>query len=252
MKTVRLSLLLVCLTLPIIISSCNDNPVVNDKVSIWELFNQSPSSTKYGFLYSTKTTYINSPSNFTTHQSHYAYFYDSLSNYRPADNVTLNGNVISQKNDTDNVVFDGIQEHIWEVIGNQFIPSYLDSILSINTFAITTPLPGIDTIFKNNGVNFQYSTIHGIDSVIVYAKLNKALSSSIDTSYWRMSDIPQGALVVSNTGSITLTPSFFESFPANSYITVEIIALRSKEKVINNRPYLTVCVVSSRADYLLK
>ena len=114
------------------------------------------------------------------------------------------------------------------------------------------PIPSVDTIYKANGISVHYSQIDGIDSIFVYVMLNKWLSSTIDTNYWTSSDVPQKMEAFPNSGSIYLSPDFLQIFPANAYITIEIIAFRKKESIIDNKPIILGCAVSSRADYLLK
>lgn len=231
----------------------NTNPIEEKTYkSPLELIFQNSDQTKNGFLYSTKSTYIYAQNRKSEHQVHYAYFYDDLFKSCEVEQVLLNSNVISQVQDTDNVVFDGITEHIWQISGGNCIPSFSDTIISINTFEIIQPIPSVDTIFKANGIYLQYTQINNIDSIFVYAMLNKWLSSTIDTNYWTSSDVPQKIQGFPNTGSIYLSPSFLQVFPTNSYITIEVIAFRNKERIIENKHFIVGCAVSSRADYILK
>lgn len=252
MKKVHFCLLAIfVILLSFYLTSCSDTVSYDENsMSLTEIISQSSSTTKYGFLYSTNSIYM-APTTQQTTQIHHTYFYDNSLNYHPADVITLNGNQISQRTDNDNVTFDGNTNHIWVVTGNQQIPSYSDTIQSLNTFQITTPLAH-DTIYKNLGVSINYTTLNGIDSVAVYARFNRGLSSTIDSSNWDSGISYSNGFIVPNNGTIHLPAFFFQTFTSDTYMTIEIVGARYKIKSINDKDFVTACIVSCRTNYYLK
>ena len=235
----------------LLLSSCDDGAISPSKhFSAIDMATRNFNSSVYGFLYSTKTTYMNEESNQSS-IVHHAYFYDNSKQYVAANYVSLNGNEITQVMDDDFVEFDGYTEHIWNVVGNHSIPSYLDSIRALNTFLIVSPSP-MQTISKNAGVTINYDIVDGIDSVIIFVEFNKKLSSTIDTNYWYSQTTIKDGLVLPNTGTISLPSSFFDKYISNTYIDVEIIGIRKKVKTISGKDFITACLVSCRTNYLLQ
>jgi hypothetical protein len=228
------------------------NPEQTDIESPLDIIFGNIDNSKYAFLYTTKSVYLQDDLNSVEHQVHYNYLYDNYHNSCIATSVSLNNTQIVGRYDTTNLSFDGVSYHKWQVDGGTCIDNFTDSILSINTFEIVSPLPTSQELYKKSGFNINYSAISNIDSIIVFVKLNKYHSSIIDTNYYYLAEVPMNYLITQNTGSIFLSSSFLQTFPTNCYITVELITYRKKQGSINNKPYIVACIISSRTDYLLK
>ncbi|MCX6152718.1 MAG: hypothetical protein NT007_01015 [Candidatus Kapabacteria bacterium] len=235
------------------LSSCKDYNPLMPKENIKNLISNlySPDKSKQGYLYSSKNVYVYKQSYYQDTYYHASFFYDSSMTYYPANEVKLNGNIEAQKYDYNIVTFDGTTNHIWEVTGNSVVPTYSDTILSLNSFKIVSPLPMIDSINKNVGINLSYTSINNTDTIYILANLNKGRSLILDSTYRNYQSIYNASSKINN-GTINLPSSFFSCFPSNSFITIQIVAFRYKLKYINNKQYMTTCIVSSTGDYLVK
>lgn len=206
-----------------------------------------------GYLYTTLTRYMQNDIVGSDAFQHQAYFYNADGNHIIVESLFLNNVLFNQSRliDTIYVPFDGVQNHIWDVHGSPYLPSFSDTILSVNAININSPRSWIDTVYKHNGLTIQYSQILGIDSIKVLVETDNLMAHNFDTTVVVDNEV-KNYLITSNTGNIYLPPSFFDNFPNNSIIEVSIMAARTKTKQVENKKFLIACFSRCVAFYVIK
>lgn len=235
-----------------IMMSCTDDYDSNITTPVKEIIsmNFGMNDEILGYLYSTSSRTMISSNEFVTKQIHHVYFYDSLNHYNPVNSVLLNGLQISQRDDIDSIVFDGTTNHIWNITGNSYIPSFIDTVCSLNNFTITYPIPDA-TFNKNNSLTISYTPISGIDTVAIIAKYNLGLSHRLDSTNDTSKNFTN-AKIVPNNGTIVLPSSFLQGFSSNTYVTFQIVGCRFKHKLILDKKIQTACVVDCKINYIVQ
>lgn len=206
-----------------------------------------------GYLYTTLTRYMQNDIVGSDAFQDQAYFYNADGNHIIVESLFLNNVLFNQSRliDTIYVPFDGVQYHIWDVNGSPYLPSFSDTILSVNAININSPRSWIDTVYKHNGLTIQYSQILGIDSIKVLVETDNLMAHNFDTTVVVDNEV-KNYLITSNTGNIYLPPSFFDNFPNNSIIEVSIMAARTKTKQVENKKFLIACFSRCVAFYVIK
>jgi|GEM_PF-1831579 len=121
--------------------------------------------------------------------------------------------------------------HIWSVTGAGSIPSYSDTIASLNRFSITEPDTKADTIFRTSGVTVTWDSPGSVDSVGIVLEYNTSLSRLFDTTApdttWRL------GVATANSGSYTFSSSQLTSMPTKGFVEITVVGVKSKTKTVS-------------------
>jgi len=250
---IKIKIFTLIVTISFTLLSCTDrsSPINTDEFFDIVFFQMDNTNTD-AFLYSTCSTYMTKNLPNVISKGQRSFFYDSTGHSIFASSVGLNGFNISQRSDTLDIPFNG-SFHYWNIIGNNTVPTYNDTIQSINSFVINSPLPW-DTIYKNSGFTIYWSNIANLDSVAIFAEMNKDLTEFIlqDSNYCDNVSYIRNFKRVANIGSAYLPTSFFNGFANNNYVTLKVIGYRYKRKSIGDKNAQTTCIVDCETNYLLK
>lgn len=184
-------------------------------------------------------------------QQQWTYFYSASGEPVAANAVSLNGNTLSvalgSQGGNYDVSWNGAQQ-IWQVTGNNNVPSFADTIVAPGAIQIDEPDTRYDSV-SANGVTISYSGT-AVDSVYLIVTYDRALSRRIDSTSsnatWSQRFVRQ------NTGSITLTANDLSGLPAKGLVRFELYAPKYKSKVVAGKSIATIAYSVAYSMHYIK
>lgn len=122
------------------------------------------------------------------------YFYDNRGNPAAPSTLAVNGlnlsTTVGMQAGNSSLSWNGAS-HIWVVTGSGSIPTYADTISSLNRFSITEPDTKIDTVFKSLGLTVSWESPGSVDSIGIELRylisLSRITDSTAPTTPWMLS-----------------------------------------------------------------
>ncbi len=249
LSTLLIRMCLSCMAALLVVSCSDDSTSASLKDSNEGWWNSSNiSSISNGLnLVSTTLRFNKADNTNSDRDSQWFYFFDG--NGAPASpaSLALNGvslsSVLDRQAGNTAMTWNGAN-HVWTVGGTGSIPSYSDTLASLNRFDVTAPVSFSDTISASSGVVVTWASPGSIDSVLLEVDYDYSTSvmfdSTVGASNWRR------LKVVANTGSHTLSAGDLSGVPNSGFVSITVSAIKYKTRTIQGFPVRTFCISSSR------
>lgn len=239
-----------CIILLFALFGCeNPSEKTNDTDVVYDIQGLLSNGSYDGYLYATRLNVYDNAGN--KHQGNrvYSFFYTDTNNSVFPNEVKLNGNSLAEDIDFDQIfALDGIANHIWEVTGGNGIPTFNDTIQSIEDFDITSHV-AYDTVNKSQGFTIDYSTISNADDV--YVRVEEDTQSSIiyiDSTLTIPSYENYYQAIFNDDGTIEISSLNLSNFNTNRIITVYLLVKKSKVKTVNSKDFIIGSVIQTKIN----